>query len=181
MAPKGKKDAAVSLVSFVPTDDELKAARSMLSGADSKARKSKTNSMDAFLVANVDANEENKMILKMDDHNQRVGMEVTFHGWQALTVAAHRTGCSAKLLPCRPPRGARPPSGRRGRHRGRWWACRRQPLRGVCGPPSAAGVSDERSELFKNMRMLSFLCHPRPSPRTRARAASRDGARGAER
>ena len=54
MAPMGAQKSSVSLVSFVSTDDEFKAARAILSGVDAKARKSKVNSMNAFLVASSD-------------------------------------------------------------------------------------------------------------------------------
>ena len=55
MAPKGRVGSAISLVQFVPTEEELAATRSMLSAADPKAKKSKTNAMMAFLATNKSA------------------------------------------------------------------------------------------------------------------------------
>ena len=55
MPPKAGSKIATSLVAFLPTDDELAAARSILASADTKQRKSKINATNTFLQANIDA------------------------------------------------------------------------------------------------------------------------------
>ena len=55
MPPTAKKTGSVSLCSFVPSEDELVAARSILASADAKQRKSKINAMNVFLTANKEA------------------------------------------------------------------------------------------------------------------------------
>ena len=90
---RAKKDAVVSLVSFVPTDDELKAARAMLSGSDAKGRKSKTNAMNAFLAANADANDDNKMVLKMEPGPEKTAYVEKYMAYQTAKKAG-RMVCS---------------------------------------------------------------------------------------
>ena len=87
MAPKGVQKSSVSLVSFVPTDEELKQARSMLSGADAKARKSKTNSMNAFLAANSDDKQENAKVLKMAAGPEKTEYVVKYMAYQSAKKA----------------------------------------------------------------------------------------------
>ena len=64
MARGAAKKTSVSLVAFAPTQEELAAARKILSTLDVKGHKSKDNAMRQFCLSNADAAGDNSSIVQ---------------------------------------------------------------------------------------------------------------------